>query len=377
MTLITRIFTDFSFLMFSKIRVDLCHPCHPCSIAFLLVLRGQQNIMSTLYITQQGAVLSKTSERLNVTLNKELISEIPLIKVSQVVVFGNVLITPPTLRLLMRHEIEICHLTQHGTYLGRTQPDISRNSLLRIAQYQAAFDPKRRLALARCFVVGKLANLRAMLIDKVEKARKPEIKQALKRIKSAEKGAQKARSLDSVRAQEGEGSAAYFSVFQQMIKTPAFTFDTRVRRPPTDPVNAMLSFGYTLLANTMYTAVNIVGFDPYIGYLHAEEYGRPSLPLDLIEAFRPLIVDTMVLICLNKHILTPKDFQPAENNACLLTDEGRKTFLEQYEQRRATEFTHPVLNRKITYQQSFEQQARLLAKTLQGELETYPPLLMT
>ena len=332
--------------------------------------------MSTLYITQQGAVLSKTSERLKVSVEKQVISEIPLIKVSQVVVFGHVMITPGTLNLLMRHEIEVCYLTQHGSYLGRTQPEMSKNGPLRFEQYTAVSDPKRRLELARGFVLGKLANLRITLLEKTGKEDKTETKRIVKQIKDAEKGAKKARNLDRLRAYEGAGSAAYFSGFQLMIKTEQFQFEKRVRRPPTDPVNALLSFGYTLLTNNMLSAVNIVGFDPYIGYLHAQEYGRPSLPLDLIEEFRPLIVDRMVLACLNQGILTPEDFQTAEENACRLTDDGRRKFLEQYEQRCATEFSHPELNRKMTYRQSFEQQTRLLAKTLQGERTAYPPLVI-
>jgi CRISPR-associated protein Cas1 len=332
--------------------------------------------MSTLYITQQGAVLSKTSERLKVTVNKEVVSEVPLIKVSQVVIFGNVMVTPATINLLMRREIEICYVTQHGRYVGRTQPEISKNGLLRLEQCKAALDPKHRLELARGFVLGKLANLRVMLMQKVEKKRDTSFKRALKQLKDSEKGAKKARNLELLRAYEGSGSAAYFSVFQQILKTEEFRFEKRVRRPPTDPVNALLSFGYTLLTNDMITAVNIVGFDPYIGYLHAEEYGRPSLPLDLIEEFRPLIVDAMVIACLNQGILTQTDFHKADENGCRLTDEGCRKFLEQYEQRRTTEFTHPVLNRKMTYQQSFEQQVRLLAKTLQGEVDEYSPLVI-
>lgn len=332
--------------------------------------------MSTLYITQQGAVLGKTSERLTLTVEKQVVAEVPVIKVSQVVVFGHVMITSGTLNLLMRHGIEICYLTQHGDYVGRTEPEISKNGVLRLEQYKAALDPKRRLELARSVVVGKLANLRGMLTDKVSKDAKPLVKQALKQLKDAEKGAHRARKLEQVRAYEGAGSAAYFSAFGRMLKNPDFQFSTRTRRPPTDPVNAMLSFGYTLLANDLRTAVNIVGFDPYIGYLHAEEYGRPALPLDLMEEFRPLVVDTLVLAIINQGVLTRGDFEEPTDEGCRMTDDGRKRFLEQYEQRRTTEFTHPALGRAMTYQQSFEQQARQLARALQGELETYPPLCM-
>ena len=337
--------------------------------------------MSTVYITQQGATISKTSERLNVTLKKELLAEIPLLKVSEIVIFGRVTVTPPALRELMKRGIAICYLTQQGGYVGRTQPELSKNSLLRIEQFRAFFNDERRLGLARGFVLGKLANLRMMLIRKGGKGQ--EVKTAIERIKSAEKSAQKTSSLNMLRGHEGDASAAYFGAFQHLLKDgPSgkgrdWVFPKRVRRPPTDPVNALLSFGYTLLMNDIYSAVNIVGFDPYIGYLHAEKYGRPSLPLDLMEECRPLIVDAMVIACLNKRILTRDHFkQEGEGKSCRLTDEGRRNFLQQYEARRKTEFTHAVLKQKMTYQQAFEQQARLLAKVLQDERDDYPPLAM-
>jgi CRISPR-associated protein Cas1 len=332
--------------------------------------------MATLYITQQGAVISKVSERLKVTLGEELLSEVPLIKISHVVVFGQVMLTAPARSLLMQRQIEICLLTQHGKYVGRIQPAVSKNVPLRIAQYKAMFDSERCLALARPFVLGKLSNLRMTLIRKGLKAGQAELKRARKQIKAALRGAQKATTLDELRGREGEGSAAYFAVFRHLLSTSAFTFESRTRRPPTDPVNALLSFGYTLLANELITAVNLVGFDPYIGYLHAPEYGRPALPLDLMEEFRPLIVDTMVASCLNQHLLSPDDFQQMEDGAWRLSDDGRRTFLQHYEARKQTEVIHPGLRQTMTYQRCFEQQARLFARVLQGELEEYPPLVM-
>lgn len=319
-------------------------------------------------------MLGKTSERLTLTVDKQVVAEVPVIKVSQVVVFGHVMITSGTLNLLMRHGIEVCYVTQYGGYVGRTEPEISKNSPLRLEQYTAALDPKRRLALARSVVAGKLANLRGMLLERVPKEAKAEAKKVVKQIKAAEKGVERARRLEQVRSHEGAGSAAYFSAFGLMIKNPDFSFTARTRRPPTDPVNAMLSFGYTLLANDLRTAANIVGFDPYIGYLHAEEYGRPALPLDLMEEFRPLVVDTMVLSIINQGLMTRDDFGTPTEEGCRMTDDGRKRFLEQYEQRRATEFMHPELKRTMTYQQSFEQQARQLARALHGELDRYVPL---
>ncbi|MCP4396909.1 MAG: CRISPR-associated endonuclease Cas1 [bacterium] len=331
--------------------------------------------MSTLYITQQGALLGKTSERLKVTLQKELLTEIPLLKISQVVLLGRISVTPAALRELAKRGIDLCWLTQHGEYIARMQPEMSKNSLLRIAQYRAFFDEAQRLELARSFVLGKLANLRLLLLRRARTH--PDVKQAVERIKTAEHSAKNAATLNVVRGHEGEGSAAYFSVFSHLIKAEEFSFTTRVRRPPTDPVNALLSFGYTLLMNDILSLINLVGFEPYIGYLHAEKYGRPALALDLMEEFRPLIVDAMVLTCLNKRVLTAAHFiQQHERASCRLSDEGRRTFLTQYEARRTTEITTPDTKQKMTYQHGFEHQVRLLAAALQEEAKTYTALRM-
>ena len=332
--------------------------------------------MATIYITQQGAVLRKIGERLRVTHRSTVLLDMPLIKVSQVVIFSKASITAATVATLLDKGIEVCYLTQHGSFVGRLVPAASKNSLLRREQYRAAFDEKRTLNLAKGFVVGKLANMRTMLMRAVREQHSNECGKAADRLKAALKKARKARNLDQLRGHEGEGSAAYFAVFHHLLKQAGFTFEKRERRPPTDPVNALLSFGYALLAHEMFGVANIVGFDPYIGYLHADRYGRPSLPLDLMEEFRPIFVDSLVLTCINKKILKLEDFAKGVGNVHQLTDTGRKTFLEQYEERKQSEFTHPVLKQKITYQRCFEQQARFLAKTLQGELKEYPPLLI-
>lgn len=332
--------------------------------------------MSTLYITQQDVTLRKVDERLKVTSQKNVLLDIPMIKVSQVVILGRVTVTAATVAALMERNIEICYLTQHGRFIGRVQPSFSKNSLLRIEQYKAAFDPERCLYLAKGFVIGKLSNLRTVLMRGWRDQGLAELEEAANRVKAAQEQAKEAKNLDQLRGYEGEGSAAYFSVFNRLLKQSEFVFEKRVRRPATDPVNALLSFGYTLLVNELFFAVNVVGFDPYVGYLHADRYGRPSLPLDLMEEFRPVIVDTLVLTCINKKILSRSDFREELGGVYRMTDEGRKKFLIQYEERKNTEFKHPILNQKMTYQQCFERQARFLAKTLQGELDQYPPLLI-
>lgn len=352
--------------------------------------------MACLYVTQQGAVLRKVDERLKVTLEKETLIDVPMLKVSQVVVFGRITVTPQTLESLLNHGVEVCYLTEHGRFIGRGQPQFSKNSILRKKQYEAAFDKNKTLAIARYFVSGKLANMRVMLV-RAARARQdgPEnredgsqlaataeeqgcdgfFSEAIARLKRAERLVLSAESLDALRGYEGEGSSAYFASFGALIKNADFSFERRVRRPPTDPINSLLSFGYTLLANDINSAVNVVGLDPYVGYLHNDKYGKPSLVLDLMEEFRPLIVDSVVLTCTNKSIISPDDFEVGLGDVYKLKDDARRKFLLQYEERKNTEFKHPIFRYKVTYKRAFEMQARLLAKYLTGEIPKYPPVI--
>src|SRR5581483_800646 len=176
------------------------------------------------------------------------------------------------------------------------------------------------------FVLGKLANLRVTLLRAARNTDDLVVDDAVEAIRGAEGRAERADDLAALRGHEGEGSAAYFGVFDRLIKADGFSFSKRVRRPPTDPVNALLSFGYALLANDVHAAVNVLGFDPYCGYLHADRYGRPSLALDLMEEFRPLIVDATVLSCLNKRVIQPEDFAIGLGNVHSLTPDARKKF---------------------------------------------------
>jgi len=311
-----------------------------------------------------------------VTLKGETLLDLPMIKVSQVVVMGRVTVTPHTVAALMERAVHLTYLTEHGRYIGRIEPAFSKNSLLRRAQYASSFDEHHTLTLARGFVLGKLANLRVTLLRAARNSDGLNVDNAIEAIRGAEQRAERANNLDVLRGHEGEGSAAYFGVFGRLIKAEGFFFTRRVRRPPTDPVNALLSFGYALLANDIHAGVNVLGFDPYCGYLHADRYGRPSLALDLMEEFRPLVVDATVLSCLNKRVLQPEDFATGLGNVCSLTPDARKKFLLQYEERKQTEIQHPIFEYRATYQRCFELQARILAKCIQGELERYEPFVI-
>lgn len=332
--------------------------------------------MSTLYLTQQDSVLRTEDERLKVTLKGETLLDLPMLKVSQVVVMGRVTVTPHTVAALMERHVSLTYLTEHGRYVGRIEPAFSKNSLLRRAQYAAAFDARQTLALARSFVTGKLTNLRVTLLRAARNTDGLDVETTVDAIRRAEWRAGTVDNLNSLRGCEGEGSAAYFGVFDRLIKAEGFSFRKRVRRPPTDPVNALLSFGYAVLANDASAAVQTLGFDPYCGYLHADRYGRASLALDVMEEFRPLLVDAVVLSCLNKRVLQPSDIVVGLGNVCSLTPEARKKFLLQYEERKQTEIQHPLFGYKATYLRCLELQARILAKCIQGELERYEPFVI-
>ncbi|RME50964.1 MAG: type I-D CRISPR-associated endonuclease Cas1 [Deltaproteobacteria bacterium] len=329
--------------------------------------------MSTLYITQEGAILRKTDERLRVTLKDETLIDIPLIKVSSVVILGRATVTSAAADALMQNKIPLSYLTAHGRFIGRLEPAFSKNCLLRREQYALHFDEERRLEVARRFVGGKVANMRVMLRRAEREGAGEGVSEAIRGIKRLEKEIPRSRGIEELLGQEGAASSLYFGVFDDLLRAEGFSFEKRIRRPPTDPVNALLSFGYALLAGNLHALLEVVGFDPYIGFLHADRYGRASLALDLMEEFRPVIVDSVVLLCINKRILRPDHFESEITGACRLTPEGRKLFLTQYERRKLTEVQHPVFGYRVSYHRCAELQARLLAKFVQGEIEEYLP----
>ncbi|MDF5733271.1 MAG: type I-D CRISPR-associated endonuclease Cas1d [Rhizonema sp. PD38] len=333
--------------------------------------------MGTVYITQEDAFIGKIDERLNVKFDKKTILDLPLIKVDGVVVLGRATISPAAISELLERNIPLTFLKENGRYLGRLEPEVTKNIFVRKAQWQAAGESLQAIHLVQGFVRGKLKNYRQTLIRRQRESTEVDLSKNISRLEQALAPIDTTSSINSLRGLEGAGSAAYFSCFNQLIRNTEFEFTNRVRRPPTDPVNSLLSFGYSLLRHDVQGAANIVGFDPYLGYLHCERYGRAFLSLDTMEEFRPLVVDAVVLSTLNKRLLTPADFvtEPL-SGAVSLTPEGRKIFLRLYAQKKLSEFKHPVLGRKCTYQEAFELQARLLAKYLMGEIEKYPPLVL-
>jgi CRISPR-associated protein Cas1 len=333
--------------------------------------------MGTLYITQDDSFIGKTDERLTVRANKQTLLDVPLIKVDGVVVLGRATVSPAVVMELLERKIALSFLTHTGRYLGRLEPELTKNIFVRAAQWNAIAPSEPALHLVRGFVRGKLKNYRNALLRGQRECPDLTLQSAITQLEQAIAPIETTGTIDSLRGLEGSGSAAYFGSFNRLIRTDGFRFTTRNRRPPLDPVNALLSLGYALLRHDVQSAVNLVGFDPYLGYLHTQRYGRPSLALDLMEEFRPLVVDAIVLSGINRRMLSMEEFvtEPL-SGAVSLTPDGLRTFLRLYEQKKQSKFKHPVLQTQCTYQESFEIQARLMAKYLMGETEKYPPLVL-
>jgi len=349
--------------------------------------------MGTLYVTQEDCFIGKTDERLNVTTRskvpvgggfrskKETLIDVPMIKVDGVVAVGRATVSPAAISELLDRNIPLSFLTVTGRYLGRLEPEVTKNIFVRRAQWAAAGAVDETTAMAshvvQGFVRGKLKNCRNLLMRSRRENNSSQLDGAILKMEQAIAPINQTTAIDSLRGLEGAGSAAYFSRFDELLLSDEFGFEKRNRRPPKDPVNALLSLGYALLRHDVQSALNIVGFDPYLGYLHTLRYGRPSLALDLMEEFRPLVVDAVVLTAINRQVVLPDSFETEPvSGAVSLTREGLKAFLRLYEQKKQSKFKHPVLKRQCTYQEAFEIQGRLLAKYLMGETEQYPPLVL-
>ncbi len=333
-------------------------------------------MMGTAYVIQEDAFVGKVDERLVVKFENKAIMDVPLIKVEGVVILGRATVSPALINELLERHIPLSFMTKTGRYLGRLEPEVTKNIFVRRAQWMAAGESHQAVHLVRGFVRGKLKNYRQSLMRSARE-NKGDFKAAISQLENCLSPIDKTDSIDSLRGLEGAGSAAYFGAFDMLIRAEGFGFEKRRRRPPTDPINSLLSLGYSLLRHDVQSAVNIVGFDPYLGYLHVERYGRPSLALDLMEEFRPVVVDSMVLNAINKRILKVGDFvtEPI-SGAVSLTPDGLKVFLRLYEEKKQCKFKHPVMGTQCSYQECFEIQGRFLAKFLLGETDKYPPLVL-
>jgi len=335
-----------------------------------------------LYLNSPGFRVGCKDEVLQIKDKEKLVDEVRIRDVSHVALFGNIQITTQAIQVLCEQDVPITYFSMGGWFYGITRGHELKNVFLRMEQFRFARDPVTCLALARQFVHGKIRNHRTMLMR--NHLEPPE--SIILKLKRAADDALEATSIEQLLGIEGAAASQYFQHFNGMIKEadtdtesqpaplPSFNFSTRNRRPPTDPVNALLSLSYSMLSKDCTLACLAVGFDPYIGFYHQPRFGRPALGLDLMEEFRPLVAESSVLNCINNRIVTEKDFVRA-GNAVNLTPAGRKRFFQVYEQRMSSLLTHPVFDYKVSYRRALELQARLLGKTLTGEIAQYMPLL--
>ena len=330
-----------------------------------------------LYVQTPGARLRKSGERLVVETKEETV-EVPLIDVSQVDLFGPVSVTTPALHALMNAEIPVSWFSTGGWFLGHTVGTGNGNVVVRQAQYEAAFDEPRRLAFARDLVAAKIRNARTMLRRNWRVHGDAEAKnEVLARLQRIVQRVPRAKDDRQLLGTEGEAAAIYFACFENMLAeggkedVPAFAFAKRNRRPPTDPVNAMLSLAYALLTRVFTTAISATGLDPYMGLYHRPRHGRPALALDLMEPFRPIVADSCVIQAINNGEVKPGDFV-FNGPACSLKTGGRKAFIAAFDRRLEQETTHPLFGYRVSMRRLIEVQARLFARHLQGEIVPYP-----
>ena len=337
-----------------------------------------KKLLNTLYVTSENSYLSLDGENIVVLDEQKEIGRLPLHNLEGIVSFGYRGTSPALMGACAERNISLCYLTPQGKFLARISGKTKGNVVLRQQQYESSRDAQISMEIARSCILGKVYNARWVLeravrdhslqieVDQVKKASEF-LLDSLKRIRGSE-------SKEQLRGYEGEAASIYFGVFDQLIlqQKKDFAFYGRSKRPPMDNVNALLSFVYTLLTNTITSALETVGLDPYVGYLHTDRPGRASLSLDLIEELRPVLADRFVLSLINKRIVNGKNFSKKENGAVLMDDELRKRVLTEWQNKKKEIITHPYLNEKVEWGMVPYVQAMLLARYLRGDLDGYP-----
>lgn len=340
--------------------------------------------LNTLYVTTEGAWLRKDGANIVMEVEGEVRGRLPAHMLESLVCIGRVLVSPPLLGYCSEQGISICYLTPNGKFLARVEGPVSGNVLLRREQYRRSDDPQGCAAIVRNLLIGKVHNQRAVLSrglrdhgEALAEESRSKLTHAHKRLKRILHRLQEETTTEIMRGLEGEAAQAYFGVFNYLLRAsnPALTFQGRSRRPPLDAVNALLSFLYTLLTHDCRSALETTGLDPAVGFLHRDRPGRPSLALDLVEEFRPLLADRLALSLINRKQLNERDFRALDNGAVLLKEDARKTVLSAYQERKREELRHAFLEEKAPIGLFPAIQAQLLARHLRGDLDAYPPFL--
>lgn len=327
--------------------------------------------MPSLYLTSPGTRLELEAGQLVCVQHDEVILAVPAARVDQVVVVGGCHVTTPALAYLLDHRKDLVFLTASGAFRGRLDPLEHRGHARRREQYRRADDPAFCLELGKAMVHGKILNCRTRCME-LDTDDHPVSQLAIDRLRLAARQCDRAESHAELMGIEGRASRTYFSVLRRHLREP-WTFPARARRPPPDPVNALLSLAYTLLHENCRAALLVAGLDPSCGFLHQPRSGRASLALDLMEEFRPVIADTVVWALLNKRMLSITDFSHHSGEGMRLTPDGWKTFARQYSRRLETGIRVPGRSTRTTYRKLLEVQGRQLARVISGELPSYEP----
>jgi len=338
-----------------------------------------RHLLNTLYVTTQGAYVSREGETVLVRVEHETKLRVPIHTLGGIVCFGQVSCSPPLMELCGERNVAISFLSERGKFYARVQGPVSGNVLLRREQYRRADSEEASTAIARAVVIAKIANCRTVLLrgarDRPEAPQAADLEAAAQRLARLLDDLRQPAPLEAVRGLEGDAARTYFGVFDHLITAQKedFFFAERSRRPPLDNVNALLSFFYTLLAHDVTAGLESVGLDPAVGYLHRDRPGRPSLALDLMEEFRPILADRLALSLINRQQIRGKGFRKTETGAVMMDDATRKEVLVAYQKRKQEEIQHPFLGETVEVGLLPFVQAMLLARHLRGDLDGYPP----
>ena len=338
-------------------------------------------LLNTLYVTTPEAYIRLDHETLRVEVEKEMKLQVPLHHLGAIVCFGDVLMSPALLHRCADDGRSVVLLDRNGRFKGRLEGPVSGNVLLRKAQHQAVNDPQQTLAIARNMVAGKVQNVRQVVLrgarDTDDLQDSAQLKETAYALAITLDQAAGATDLDQLRGFEGEAARRYFGAFSCLIREDRerFRLNGRNRRPPRDPINALLSFLYAILLSDCVTAAEGVGLDPQIGFLHTLRPGRPALGLDLMEELRSVIAERLALTLINRRQVTASHFVERPGGAVYLNDDGRKEVIVAYQKRKQEEVQHPVIDQKVPIGLIPHVQARLLARVLRGDMESYVPFL--
>lgn len=335
-----------------------------------------KKLLNSLYVTRQESYLHKERETIVVKQGSKKIAQFPAINIGNILCFGQISVSPFLMGYCAENSIGLSFYSEYGRFLARVEGKPVGNVLLRRTQHRWADDPERCNRISRLIVAAKIANSRSVLQRELRNhGDNTALSNVIDKLAVSCRQAKQANSVEQAMGIEGDAATGYFSAFNYLIRNTNFKFTNRLRRPPPDPVNAMLSFTYALVTQECVSALTGVGLDPYVGFLHKDRPGRVSLALDLLEEFRASWADRFVLTQINRKQLSPKDFVAEASGAFRLKDEARKTFLSAYQERKQVEILHPYLQESVPIGLLPHCQAMLMARHIRGDTEYYPPFL--